>query len=55
MPSLWEIVLAGVALIALGLAGRLRRMPPPSCHCDEAEQGRECRNCTPPHIPRPEP
>lgn len=51
--TLFEIVICVLYVAALSLAAWwLSRDLPDTCHCDEAEQGRACRGCTPPHLPR---
>lgn len=50
-----EIIKAILFFSALFLAACwLSRRLPETCNCDDANQGRACRNCTPPHLPRGE-
>lgn len=51
-----ELYIIGGALILFGLLS-LRPRKTDSCHCDQAEQGKNCKpECIkPPHLPRSQP
>lgn len=52
MPTLKEMVVGCFVLLVVWFFGRRRVDVVDTCHCDDAEQGRVCRNCTPPRLPR---
>ena len=48
-----EFIITLLYFAALYLVSRwLQKRMPDACHCDDSNQGRDCRNCTPPRLPR---